>query len=45
MSGKKNWFDVDKDGLKEMFANFPPERMVMELIQNAWDEDTELCQV
>ena len=41
----KSWFDVDKDGLKEMFANFPPERMVTELIQNSLDEKSTACDV
>jgi len=41
----KSWFDVDKDGLKEMFANFPPERMVSELVQNCWDTAGKLCAV
>jgi len=40
-----NWFDVDKEGFKEMFANFPPERMVAELVQNSFDTDAKMCKV
>jgi len=36
---QNSWFEVDKAGLKEMFANFPEERMVAELVQNVWDCD------
>lgn len=39
MIQQKNWFEVDKNGLNEMFANFPAERMVAELVQNSWDCD------
>jgi hypothetical protein len=43
---QNNWFEVDKDGLKEMFANFPEERMVAELVQNSWDTDAAtVCRV
>lgn len=49
MSGHRpavaSWFEVDKDGLKEMFADFPPERLVMELIQNVLDENGRHCRV
>lgn len=38
-----NWFDVDKEGLAEMHANFPGERMVMELFQNVWDTNATKC--
>ena len=39
------WFKVDRDGLRELHGEFPPERLVLELIQNAWDEDSKLCEV
>lgn len=44
-SSRKQWFDVDRDGLRELYASFPPERMVYELIQNAWDEKSSVCDV
>lgn len=46
MTKTKEWFAVDKDGLKEMYANFPLERMVSELIQNSWDcDECSVCAV
>ena len=46
MQQNNSWFEVDKDGLKEMFANFPEERMVAELVQNSWDTDgATVCRV
>lgn len=44
-NSSSDWFSVDKDGLKEMFANFPFERLVMELIQNTFDVDSTICKV
>ena len=41
----KGWFEVDKDGLKELFANFPFERLAAELVQNAFDVNTSICDV
>jgi len=38
-----NWFEVDKEGLKELQAGKPKTFIVNELVQNAWDEDISLC--
>jgi len=48
MTEKENktpWFEIDKEGLKELYADKPPEKMVMELIQNALDEEITECTV
>lgn len=37
----KNWFEVDKEGLKQLQAGKPKHYLVRELIQNAWDEDVD----
>lgn len=44
-SSNPSWFSVDRDGLRELHGNFPPERMILELIQNAWDESSTSCEV
>lgn len=44
-TAKSNWFEVDREGLREMHGTFPPERMVLELVQNAWDESAKTCAV
>jgi hypothetical protein len=41
----KNWFEVSKDGLKELQAGKPKHFILRELIQNAWDEDIKHCNV
>lgn len=41
----KSWFEVSKEGLKELQSGKPKHFIVRELIQNAWDEDTTLCEV
>lgn len=43
MSGA--WFEVDKEGLKELQAGKPKHYVMRELVQNAWDEDTKNCEV
>ncbi len=41
----KNWFEVSKEGLKELQAGKPKHFIVRELVQNAWDEKTSHCKV
>lgn len=41
----KNWFEVDKDGLKELQAGKPKHYILRELIQNCWDEPITECKV
>ena len=37
--------DVRSQLVSQIFANFPPERMVMELVQNSFDTDASKCEV
>ena len=40
MIGKKSsWFEVSKEGLKQLQLGKPKHYVARELIQNAWDED------
>lgn len=39
------WFEVDQEGLRELHSDLPLGRMVMELIQNVWDERSSICEV
>jgi hypothetical protein len=39
----KNWFEVSRDGLKELQAGKPKHYVARELIQNAWDEEIKVC--
>ena len=39
----KNWFEVSREGLRELQAGKPKDFVVRELIQNAWDEDISIC--
>lgn len=41
----KNWFEVSKEGLKELQAGKPKHYIIRELVQNAWDEDITYCEV
>jgi len=41
----QEWFDVSKEGLRELQEGKPKHFIVRELVQNAWDEDTQLCSV
>lgn len=45
MTQNKNWFEVDKEGLKQLQAGKPKHYLVRELIQNAWDEDVKVVEV
>jgi len=40
---KNNWFEVDKNGLKELQAGKPKHYVLRELIQNAFDEPITRC--
>jgi hypothetical protein len=40
----KNWFEVSKQGLKELQEGKPKHYAARELIQNAWDEDITVCE-
>lgn len=42
---KKSWFEVDRDGLRELQENKPKSYILRELIQNAWDENITTCEV
>lgn len=41
----KNWFEVDKEGLKQIQLSKPKWYVMRELVQNAWDEDIDNCNV
>lgn len=41
----KNWFEVSKEGLRQLQAGKPKDFVVRELIQNAWDENVSICHV
>ena len=41
----KSWFEVDKDGLKELQAGKSKRYILRELVQNAWDENITSCVV
>jgi len=41
----KNWFDVDREGLKSLQDGKPKSWIARELIQNAWDENISFCKV
>lgn len=41
----KNWFEVDRQGLKTLQAGKPKHYVLRELVQNAWDEDITVCRV
>lgn len=46
MTKKKNsWFEVDRDGLRELQEGKPKSYILRELIQNAWDENITTCEV
>lgn len=40
---KNNWFEVSKEGLKQLQLGKPKHYVARELIQNAWDEDIKVC--
>lgn len=40
---KKNWFEVSREGLRQLQAGKPKDFVVRELIQNAWDEEITSC--
>ena len=39
----RNWFEVSREGLKQLQAGKPKDFVVRELIQNAWDENVSVC--
>jgi len=39
----RNWFEVSREGLRELQAGKPKDFVVRELIQNAWDENITIC--
>ena len=41
----KNWFDVSREGLRQLQEGKPKFFILRELVQNAWDEDIEECRV
>ena len=42
---KKNWFEVDVEGLKELQETKPKHYVLRELVQNSWDEKVTKCVV
>ncbi len=42
-SQSQSWFDVSKEGLKQLQLGKPRHYVARELIQNAWDENTKIC--
>src|SRR3990167_3768319 len=42
---KKSWFEVSKDGLKNLQLRKPKHYVLRELVQNAWDEEITVCDV
>lgn len=40
-----NWFEVSKEGLKELQLGKPKHYVLRELVQNAWDENIKECKV
>ena len=40
-----SWFEVSKEGLKQLQLGKPKHYVVRELVQNAWDEDTKVCRL
>lgn len=45
MATHQSWFEVDPAGLRELFGGLSPARLVLELIQNVWDEASTTCEV
>jgi hypothetical protein len=45
MKKPKNWFEVDKDGLKALQLGKPKSYIIRELVANAWDENITICKV
>ncbi len=41
----KNWFEIDKNGLKALQEGKSKTFIIRELIQNAWDEKTKNCSI
>ncbi len=41
----KNWFEVSKEGLRELQEGKSKSFVLKELVQNAWDENTKKCVV
>ena len=39
----KKWFEVSKEGLRQLWAGKPKDFIVRELVQNAWDENISKC--
>lgn len=40
-----NWFEVDKKGLRALYADKPKTFIINELVQNAFDENITLCKL
>lgn len=45
MAGRRDWVDVDMDGLKKILERRGKELAVYELVQNAWDENVTKVEV
>jgi len=39
MAGRRDWVDVDMDGLRKILERRGKELALYELVQNAWDEN------
>jgi hypothetical protein len=42
---KESWFEVDKEGLRQLQESKSKHNIMRELVQNAWDEKATLCEV
>jgi hypothetical protein len=45
MAGRRDWVDVDMDGLRKILERRGKELAVYELVQNAWDENVTKVEV
>ncbi len=42
---KNSWLEVDREGLRQLQEGKPKHFIIKELAQNAWDENTTICEV
>jgi hypothetical protein len=45
MAGRRDWVDVDMDGLRKVLERSGKELALYELVQNAWDENVTKVEV
>lgn len=44
-AASKSWFEVSREGLRQLQEGNPKHFIARELVQNAWDESTKSCEV